>query len=282
MSRIAVNGVELNVEVTGEGPALLLLHGFTGSAASWAPFLEAWQGFTLVAPDLLGHGASECPADPGRYAMGRCVEDLLALLDQLPVGRAAVVGYSMGGRAALHLALAAPDRLWALVLESASPGIEDSIERAARRESDEALAAAIERGGVEAFVARWESQPLFASQARLPPAVRDEMRSQRLRNSAQGLANSLRGMGTGVQEPGVQRLGELRVPVLLIAGALDEKYSALARRMAAALSCARVEIVPDAGHAVHLEQPEAFARAVRAFLQVCLEGHERKEVVPCP
>ena len=282
MSRVAVNGVCLNVQVTGEGPAVLLLHGFTGSAANWAPFLEAWQGFTLVAPDLLGHGASECPADPGRYAMERCVEDLLALLDRLSVGRAAVVGYSMGGRLALHLALAAPDRLWALVLESASPGIDDPTERAARRESDVALAAAIERDGVEAFVARWESQPLFASQARLPPAVRDELRSQRLASDPRGLANSLRGMGAAAQEPLWDCLPEVQVPALLIAGELDAKYCALARRMAQGLPRARVEIVPDAGHVVHLEQPEAFARAVRAFLQVRLEGQERKEVVPCP
>lgn len=278
--RIAVNGVHLNVDVAGEGPAVLLLHGFTGSAASWEPFLEAWQGFTLVAPDLLGHGASDCPADPGRYSMERCVEDLLDLLDRLSVGRVAVVGYSMGGRTALHLALRAPERLWALILESASPGIEDPTERAARRESDEALAATIERDGVEAFAARWESLPLFASQAQLPSAVRDELRSQRLHNSAQGLANSLRGMGAAAQEPLWDRLREVQVPALLIAGALDAKYCALARRMAQGLPRARVEIVPDAGHAVHLEQPEAFARAVRAFLVKCLEA-DREEALKC-
>ncbi|MDO8611872.1 MAG: 2-succinyl-6-hydroxy-2,4-cyclohexadiene-1-carboxylate synthase [Dehalococcoidia bacterium] len=275
-----VNGVCLNVEVTREGPAVLLLHGFTGSAASWAPFMGAWHGFTLIAPDLLGHGASDHPADSGHYSMERCVEDLLALLDRLSVGRVAVVGYSMGGRVALHLALAAPERLWALVLESVSPGIDDPGERAARRESDEALAGAIEREGVEAFVARWESQPLFASQARLPPAVRDELRRQRLRNSAQGLANSLRGMGAAAQEPLWDRLREVQAPALLIAGALDAKYCALARRMAQGLPRARVEIVPDAGHAVHLEQPEAFAGAVRAFLVRCL-GADKEEALKC-
>ena len=280
MSRIAVNGVHLNVEVSGEGPAVLLLHGFTGSAATWAPFGEAWSGFTLVAPDLLGHGASECPADPGRYAMGRCVEDLLALLDRLSDGRVAVVGYSMGGRAALHLALVAPDRLWALVLESASPGIDDPGERAARRESDEALAAAIERDGVEAFVARWESQSLFASQARLPAAVPEALRRQRLANDPRGLANSLRGMGAAAQEPLWDRLRAVQVPALLIAGALDAKYCALARRMAQGLPRARVEIVPGAGHAVHLEQPEAFGGAVRAFLVKCLEA-DKEEALKC-
>ena len=281
MSRIAVNGVRLNVEVRGEGPALLLLHGFTGSSATWAPHADAWPGLCTVAVDLLGHGDSDCPPDADRYRMERCVEDLTALLDRLGIERAGVLGYSMGGRVALHLALSAPDRLWALVLESASPGIEDAAEREERLRSDAALAGALERDGVAAFVERWEAQPLFASQARLPAGVREELRRQRLRNDPGGLANSLRGMGAAAQEPVLARLGELGVPVLLIAGAEDEKYCALARRMAAALPCARLEMVPEAGHAVHVEQPEAFAGAVRRFLEECLRSRQGKEAVSC-
>ncbi len=222
MTRLAVNGVHLNVEVRGEGPALLLLHGFTGSGATWTPHLGAWQGFTTVAVDLLGHGESDAPTGPDRYRMECCVEDLTALLDRLDIRRAAVLGYSMGGRIALHLALSAPERLWALVLESASPGIEDPSEREERVGSDATLAEAIERDGVEAFVDRWQAQPIFATQARLPAAVREELRRQRLRSDPRGLANSLRGVGAGVQEPVLARLGELRIPALLLAGALDE------------------------------------------------------------
>lgn len=272
MTRIAVNGVHLNVEVQGEGPALLLLHGFTGSSATWTPHLEAWRGFTTVAVDMLGHGASDCPADPRRYRMERCVEDLTALLDRLAIGQAAVLGYSMGGRVALHLALQAPERLWALVLESASPGIEDAQEREARVRSDAALAEAIERDGIVAFVDHWQALPLFASQARLPVAVREELRRQRLGNQPRGLANSLRGMGAGLQEPLLPRLGSIRIPVLLLVGALDERYCALAGWMATVLPRARLKVVADAGHAVHLEQPQAFASAVRDFLQECLTG----------
>ncbi len=287
MTRIAVNGVHLNVEVRGRGPALLLLHGFTGSAATWTPHLSAsggWRGFTTVAVDLLGHGASDCPTDPRRYRMERCLEDLVALLDRLDVWRAAVLGYSMGGRVALHLALSAPgrpERLWALVLESASPGIEDASEREERARSDAALAEAIERDGVEAFVERWQALPLFASQARLPAAVREELRRQRLGNDRRGLANSLRGLGAGQQEPVLARMGGIGIPALLIAGALDDKYCDLARRMATALPCARTEIVPDAGHAVHLDRPEAFAGAVRGFLEECLLTEQRREGVRC-
>jgi 2-succinyl-6-hydroxy-2,4-cyclohexadiene-1-carboxylate synthase len=281
MTRIAVNGVHLNVEIAGRGPALLLLHGFTGSAATWTPHPDAWQGFTTVAVDLLGHGASGCPADPRRYRMERCLEDLVALLDRLDVRRTAVLGYSMGGRVALHLALQAPERLWALILESASPGIEDASEREARARSDAALAEAIERDGVEAFVERWQALPLFASQARLPAAVREEQRRQRLGNDRRGLANSLRGLGAGRQEPALARMGGIGIPALLIAGALDDNYCDLARRMAAALPCARTEIVPDAGHAVHLERPEGFAGAVGGFLQECLPREQQREGVRC-
>jgi 2-succinyl-6-hydroxy-2,4-cyclohexadiene-1-carboxylate synthase len=284
MTRIAVNGVHLNVEVSGEGPPLLLLHGFSGSAASWTSHLEAWRGFTAIAVELLGHGASDCPADRRRYHMERCLDDLVALLDRLPASggrRAAVLGYSMGGRVALRLALRAPERLWALVLESASPGIEDASERAARARSDADLADDIERDGLEAFVERWQALPLFASQARLPVAVRDELRRQRLQNDPQGLAGSLRGLGAGWQEPVLARMDEIRIPVLLLTGALDDKYCALARRMAAALPCARTESVPDAGHAVHLERPQAFAGAIRGFLEECLQRERQREGVRC-
>ena len=287
MTRIAVNGVHLNVQLQGEGPALLLLHGFTGSSATWMPHLSAsggWRGFTTVAVDLLGHGHSDRPPDPRRYRMERCVEDLTALLDQLGVRRVAVVGYSMGGRVALHLALSAsggPDRLWALVLESASPGIEDASERKERLRSDAALAEAIEQEGIAAFIDRWQAQPLFATQARLPATALEELRRQRLRNDPVGLGNSLRGMGAGAQEPVFDRLSEIRTPTLLLAGAEDEKYCALARRTVASLPRARLQIVPEAGHAVHLERPGAFADAVREFLEECLPSEQRRERVSC-
>lgn len=290
MTQIAVNGVSLNVEVRQAGPALLLLHGFTGSGATWTPHLEAWWKFTTIAVDLLGHGRSACPADPARYGMERCVEDLLALLDQLGVQRTAVLGYSMGGRVALHLALRlalqAPDRLWALVLESASPGISSASERQTRRTSDAALADSIEQDGLAAFVDRWQALPLFATQAQLPAAVRDALRHQRMAHTPHGLANSLRGLGAGMQEPVLHSLGHVRVPVLLLAGARDTKYCALARRMATVLPHPRVAIVPESGHAIHLERPVIFADTVERFLDRGWHNHleqkvEQKEDLTC-
>ncbi len=282
MTLLEVNGVRLSVHARGEGPAMLLLHGFTGSTATWTPHLPVFEGFTTVAADLLGHGESDAPPTPSRYRMEHCVDDLTSLLDHLEIERAAVLGYSMGGRIALQFALGAPDRLWALVLESASPGIEDVAEREDRVLSDNALADEIEQNGIVAFVDRWQAVPLFATQDRLPTYVREELRRQRLRNSPVGLANSLRGAGAGVEDPVSGRLGEIDIPTLLIAGALDQKYVALAHKMDEALPCARMHIVPEAGHTTHLEQPDAFDSVVREFLRACVGAGERKEATPCP
>ena len=261
------DGVRLHARRAGRGPALLLLHGFTGSAATWAPFLPPLaERHDVVAMDLLGHGASDRPRDPARHAAARVVDDLAALLDAIGVARAAVLGYSMGGRLALHFALAHPERVTALVLESASAGIVDADERRERAGADARLAADLERDGILAFVARWERLPLWASQASLPAATRERLRAQRLANDPAALAASLRGAGAGVTPPAHDRLGALRAPTLVVAGALDAKYAGLARELAAAIPDARALVVPEAGHAVHLEQPAAFERAVLAFL----------------
>jgi 2-succinyl-6-hydroxy-2,4-cyclohexadiene-1-carboxylate synthase len=279
VARLPVNGVALNVETAGSGPALVLLHGFTGAAGTWAGQLPALAArYSTVAVDMLGHGASEAPADPARYAIEHVSADVLAVLDRLEIRRAAVLGYSMGGRAALYLATAAPERVTALVLESASPGIADASERAARVAQDDELAGVIERDGVAAFVDRWERLPMFASQARLSDAARAAVRAQRVAQSARGLANSLRGLGQGTQPPLFDRLGALRMPVLLIAGALDGRYAALGRAMHEAIPGSRLAVVPDAGHTVHLEQPEAFQRAVLDFLRTVEGGSSPTEV----
>jgi 2-succinyl-6-hydroxy-2,4-cyclohexadiene-1-carboxylate synthase len=258
------DGVRYHATRLGRGPAVLLLHGFTGSSATWSALQEALAGACdVVAVDLLGHGRSDAPADPARYAAGRCAADLAGLLEMSGIADAAVVGYSMGGRMALRLALDHPRRVRALLLESASPGIVGEADRAARVAADAALASDIERDGVAAFIARWERLPLWESQAALPGHVRAALREQRLRNDARGLANSLRGAGAGAEPPVLEMLGTLSMPALLVAGALDARYVAHAEAMAARMPAARVAIVPDAGHAVHLERPEAFAALVR-------------------
>jgi 2-succinyl-6-hydroxy-2,4-cyclohexadiene-1-carboxylate synthase len=251
-----------------EALPLLLLHGFTGAASTWSELLPAFGARRrVIALSLHGHGGSDAPDDPARYAAPRAASDLLELLDRLGIARVALLGYSMGARVALHTALTAPERIGALILESGSPGIADDAERAERRAADEALAMDIERHGVEAFVDRWERLPLWESQRQLSSAARETLRARRLAGSARGLANSLRGLGAGATSPVHGRLGELEsTPVLLVCGALDEKYVELAREMSDALPHSMVHVVEGAGHAVHLERPGEMLGAVEEFL----------------
>ncbi|HLZ56432.1 MAG TPA: 2-succinyl-6-hydroxy-2,4-cyclohexadiene-1-carboxylate synthase [Ktedonosporobacter sp.] len=267
---LQVNGLHMGVTLSGAhdtSRTLVLLHGFTGSASGWGDLLTdlALPGMRIVALDMLGHGQSDAPADPQRYTMERCQADIIEALVQLGIapGEAILLGYSMGGRIALYCAFSGFFR--ALILESASPGLADPTERAHRRASDEELAARIERDGVAAFVDYWEHIPLFASQRNLPAEKRAALHEQRLHNRAVGLANSLRGVGTGAQPALHERLPELNLPVLLIAGDSDTKFCAIAQQMAQRLPQAQLRIVPGAGHTVHLEQPAAFVALIKQF-----------------
>jgi 2-succinyl-6-hydroxy-2,4-cyclohexadiene-1-carboxylate synthase len=235
-------------------PTVVLLHGFTQTRRSWRRTVQALGGrYRALTPDLPGHGqAAHRPA-----GFAACAGYVQALGPE----RFTLAGYSMGGRVALHAALALGERIERLVLVGAGPGLEDASERAARRAADEALAERIEAIGVEAFAREWAAQPLFAGQ---PERVAAAAHADRLRNSAAGLAAALRGLGTGVMEPLWDRLGELVAPVTLVVGERDGKYRAIAERMAARLPDARLVIVPGAGHAAHLESPDHVATHVAA------------------
>lgn len=268
MTRVDVGGVMLNVEAAGQGPPVVLLHGFTGSARGWTPILEVLaREYTTLAVDIIGHGQSDSPAALDHYRMEQAVEDLARLLHAAGYARATWLGYSMGGRTALQVAVFRPDVVSALVLEGASPGLATAEERATRVAADEALAQRLEQEGMEPFVDYWQTIPLFASQAALPSAVWEAQRASRLRNSVAGLAQSLRGMGTGSQPALHSQLAELRVPALLLAGELDIKYTEVAREMARALPDATMQTVSGGGHAGHLEQPDRFNALVLDFLR---------------
>jgi 2-succinyl-6-hydroxy-2,4-cyclohexadiene-1-carboxylate synthase len=228
---------------------LVLLHGFTQTGRSWQPIAHALAGrYRAVAPDLPGHGdfAWRRPA-----SFAACDAYLRAVADGRPV---TLVGYSMGGRIALHAALSFGEVVERLVLIGASPGIADAGERAARAAEDAALADRIEAIGVEAFVREWGAQALFDG---MPRGVAELVEEDRLRNTASGLAAALRGLGTGVMPPLWDRLVELTMPVELVVGERDEKFRGIAERMASSLPDARVVVVEGAGHAVHLEAPDA-------------------------
>lgn len=242
--------------MAGVPEPLLLLHGFTQTGHGWDEVVAhlASETYRPLAPDLRGHGAAGAsrPID-----MDACVRDVAGLAQ----GGFALAGYSMGGRIALHVALAAPERVSRLVLVSTTAGIADPGLRRARRASDEALAGWMGGRAIAQVADRWGSQPLFAGQ---PPAVSQAARSDRLRNEPEHLAAALRGIGTGVMAPLWQRLGELTMPAVVLAGERDAKFVALGRRLVEALPHARLIVVPAAGHALTLEAPGAIAAAIES------------------
>jgi 2-succinyl-6-hydroxy-2,4-cyclohexadiene-1-carboxylate synthase len=265
--RLHVNGVGLFVRMIGVGEPLVFLHGFTGNSKSWSPHVPFFRAHhTCISIDLLGHGNSDTPLDPARYRMDKAVADLIALFDQIGLDKVHLVGYSMGGRVALSLALAHPKRVRSLALESASPGIAQADERRARIKSDEALCELIENEGLEKFIEHWEQQPLFATQNVLTDELRAGLREERLRNTTRGLINSLRGLGSGVMPPLWQKLDQVQCPTLIIVGELDTKYTGIALKMAAVMKQVRVCIVEGAGHTVHLENPNKFNELLLRFL----------------
>jgi 2-succinyl-6-hydroxy-2,4-cyclohexadiene-1-carboxylate synthase len=229
--------------------AVVALHGFAGTGRTWDAL-----GLDVVAPDLPGHGTA---SGLSPVTFGSCVEHVLGRAPD----RFVLAGYSMGGRLALHVALAAPERVARLVLVSTTAGIGDEAERAARRAADDRLAEEIESGSIEDFAARWMALPLFAGE---PPAARERWREDILRNEPAGLAASLRGVGTGAMTPLWDRLGELTMPVAVVAGERDRKFRALAERLAAGIGGdVRSVVVPGAGHGLVREAPAAVAAVLR-------------------
>lgn len=258
-----------------DGVPLVLLHGFTGSGRDWETVAALLPGAHVFAPDLPGHGETELDG----VGFADAADAVVAALAARAVPRFALGGYSLGGRLALQVALARPQHVTRLVLESASAGIAAPAERAQRRADDEALAEFALEHGIDAFVDRWERTPVLAGEARLPEAERAALRARRLRCRPAGLAASLRRLGTGVQPWLGARLGELRLPVLLVAGEDDAKFRGIAAALQAALPDARLAVAPGAGHNVHLEQPAWFAARLAAFLAPARAGGDTVETV---
>ncbi len=264
--------VEHLVTPRGQRQATLaLLHGFTQNSRCWGPFVEALQaepglsGIEIVAVDAAGHGLS----DPAHDDVDLWVAGDLTMQ---AVGPAIYLGYSMGGRTLLHAALgqlrqtgpiqdSIQDSIQGMILLGSTAGIEQKIERAKRREADEALAARLESDGLETFLDDWLANPLFAG---LPEET--AARSERLTNRADGLAASLRYRGTGAQESLWDRLDEITCPTLVVAGKTDTKFAAIGRRLQSAIAVETDLALPDGGHAIHLESPQAVARLVAAFV----------------
>lgn len=240
--------------IRGMSETVVLLHGFAGTGRGWDPVVAGLDAerYTALAPDLRGHGAR---AGSRPVSFEAITHDVL----EAAPPSFDLCGYSMGGRIALHVALAAPGRVSRLILVATTAGIEGEAERAARRAADAGLADEIETGDISAFAERWLAQPLFAGDG---PDVQRLARADIARNEPAGLAAALRGVGTGVMTPLWNRLDELTMPVLVLAGAADPKFSAIARQLAAAIPGAELRLVPGAGHALTRAAPGAVAQAI--------------------
>lgn len=261
--------LKLAYETWGEGShPLLLLHGFTGNRSAF-DHLRPLMGDKVraIAVDLPGHGQSPLPSRTGREGFLETVDALLRVLDEVGVARANLLGYSQGARFALAAALSRPERFGRLIMESGSPGLHRRQERTERRSKDAELATFIRQKGVEAFVKHWESLPLFSGLSKLAPEQQEALRARRRECTVEGLVGALDCLGLGVQPDYWPELQRQRLPTLLLTGSLDDKFTQIARRMAAELPVVWRRTFEECSHAPHLEVPEEYAREVISFLQ---------------
>jgi 2-succinyl-6-hydroxy-2,4-cyclohexadiene-1-carboxylate synthase len=237
----------------GMTPSVVLLHGFTNTARSWDGVIDALpDGTDAFAPDIRGHGSA---SEQRPITLEAVIDDI----DRAAPDPFTLVGYSMGGRIALHVAFRLPGRVQRLVLIGASPGLKTATARAERRAADEKLAERAEHETIERFAERWANTHVLADQ---PASVREVVDADRRRNDPIALAVALRGLGTGALPSLWSRLGSLEIPVVLVVGDRDAKFREIATRMAEEIHGARVVIVPGAGHAVHAEAPTAVAELI--------------------
>lgn len=244
----------LHAERHGSGPPIVLVHGFTQTGKCWGPVADSLaEDHTVVRVDAPGHGRS-AEVLAGLRGGGRLIAD--------QGGEAVYLGYSMGGRYLVHLALANPELVRGLVLVGATAGIDDPEERAARAGADRATARRIRELGLVQFVKAWVANPMFAG---IPPEL--QFLLERMENTVEGLEHSIVQSGVGNQDPSWHLLDRLEMPVLVIAGEEDAKFRALGERLATSIGDnARLTLVPGAGHAAHLEQPQAFLDVLRPWL----------------
>jgi 2-succinyl-6-hydroxy-2,4-cyclohexadiene-1-carboxylate synthase len=259
--------VELFSEINPSKETLIFLHGFTSSANDWKKTAEIVDNrFNKIAVDLIGHGKSDAPTEFEQYSPSSMNAQLLDIINHFTKEKVILVGYSMGGRAALSFATNHPDKIKGLILESTSAGIENPAEREERVKSDEELAEFIEADPIEKFIDHWMNLEIFGTQKRLSNERLQELRMEKLQNSSLGLANSLRGFGTGRMPYLGDKLSSLNFPVLLITGELDSKFTQINKELVKKFPSANHQIVQNAGHNTHLEEAVRFTETTNRFL----------------
>lgn len=263
---INIDNVSYHVALRGEGMPLICLHGFAEAGDTWDKLTI--PGFRLYCVDFLGHGVSDRSNDPVMYQLDTVLRHLYTLIHTL-VGREpyGILGYSMGGRIALqYAAMYEPERLLFLLLESASPGIEDMKARQERAKADETLAHKIENHSIEWFEAMWSQLPIFETQKLISPAVQQTIKDRRLSNTPEVLAHTLRGTGQGQTVYVGHAISELPIEILYVSGELDTKYTDIGQTIFGVCENVSHVIVPNVGHNVHVEAPQAFNEIVNLFL----------------
>ena len=244
-------------------PVLVLLHGFLGSHKDWYEVTDRLEfGFDKLIIDLPGHGKSLPP--PAFYSLENTCRSILTLLDEQHIDSCILLGYSMGGRLALHLAVTFPHRFRALILESASPGITEESERRLKRQWEEKIIRKLQTSDMATFIHDWYKNPLFHSLRRHPDFTM--LVKRRCRNDPEALGLALRNLGAGTMPSLWCRLAELKMPVLTICGELDRKYRTISKKIMDANPAISVITAPDCGHNIHFENSTYFCNTVNTFL----------------
>lgn len=269
--KINSNSVKINIEhfnsFNRERDTVLLFHGFSGSLEDWCDISTSLDShFNYTGVDLIGHGKSDSPTDVEKYKPDSLVSQIHDILDHLLINKVIILGYSMGGRAALFYAVTQPKKIKGLILESTTAGIENEKDRNERIKSDEKLAQYIEKHSIENFVELWMDKEIFNTQRRFSNEKLRSIKRKKILNSKTGLANSLRGFGTGRMPYLGDKLTILNFPVLLITGELDSKFSQINQELVKKFSSAHHQIILNAGHNVHLEEPNRFVEAMNQFI----------------
>lgn len=264
---VDVDGVDIFVEDEGKGRPVVLLHGFTGCASTMADLGARLGPRRQLRIDLVGHGSSAAPPAASNYSMAATTAQVVTVIEELAGSSVDLIGYSFGARVALSAIVARQDLVRSAALIGVSPGLASAHDRSTRIASDEALADSMLTGGLEAFVDAWMALPMWDSlRAAVDETWWAESRAQRIANDPTGLANSLRGAGTGAMPPLFDQIGDISIPVELIVGELDTKFGATAQAIADLMPAASVSVVPGVGHAAHIEAPDAVAAIVRSAL----------------
>jgi len=273
---INISGIKINIEFLreenkSEYPLLVFLHGFTGSSNDWNTIIPSIKSeFSSAAIDLTGHGKSDSPANINYYTIESLVKQVYDVINHISKNKIIMVGYSMGGRAALSFAVKYPEMIEALILESSTAGIKDETLKDERVKKDEELANYIETHSIEEFVDHWMNLELFNTQRRFSNKKREQIRELKLRNSKTGLANTLRGLSTGKMTPLFDELKNIKARTLLITGELDTKFTEINSEMVKLFPNAEHKIIKNAGHNTHLEEPEGFVETINEFLNLLL------------